>query len=75
MKEGSKMKIEKITDDNISNTEFQFRVTDITEDDIPYPSERFLAFVRSLEGLPFLNRFTIDEFISQVRKSFVSQTK
>lgn len=67
------MKLEKVPIEAKNPLENHFIITHIEADDIAGPSQRFQQFIRSLEGLPFLNRFTLDEFMALVRESFVSK--
>lgn len=67
------MKSERIPTDIRNPLENHFVIKEIEVDDIAAPSERFREFILSLEGLPFLNRFTLDDFMELVRESFVSK--
>jgi hypothetical protein len=61
----------------ISNTaphiKAQYRVTNVTDDDVKDFGPEFATFLKSLKGFDFISPGTMSEFTRQVRDRFVEK--
>lgn len=61
------MKLRRVTRTSEESSRELYTIVGIIPDDIPEPSKNMRRVIRELDDLPFLNDFTIDEFVKQVR--------
>lgn len=66
------MMLKRIKTESKDPVEGLYVVEKISKDDIPKPSRHFIKVMSEVKSLPFLNAFTMEEFINQVQNRFVS---